>query len=780
VTCNKGGDQLGHSIATNGDFNGDGVNDIAIGAPCFHVRTWPRAGRVLVINGKTGRPIFQKRGKQTGQWFGTSVSFLPDLNGDGRDEIAVGSPGYDVTGADQGDPKLNVKESAGRVDVYQRRKRRLRIFGTHANSGFGEKIAPTSKIDDDNRADFLVSASTDINEGGGAKPGRVWMVSGRNGDLLDYRVGPKAGKNYGRALCATDDLDGDGKRDFLAGSDEVNLPNVFNAGAIDLVSTADFRGVALVQVTGARGDRLGKTVDYAGFVDDDENADFIVGAHGADDNGIIRPGLVTLFDVLGRRHWVREDSIVQEKANFGFGVATIGDINGDGIKDFAASAPNFDIFTDKTQPDVGRVVTLSGEDGEPIWALNGDHRNNEFGFGLAGGVDYDLDEVPDVVVGTPGDSPFGRRGAGSVRILSGVDGRQLLRIAGRRGLETRIVTVTATSGNTAQLQSFNRNGHRQVLNTEVLKGVKVGELDVTVLNDRNIPKPRTVQAAVSGGHGSNNSTVEVWRMGRRNVMVDKFEAFPGANFSVECAGGEANGEQYEELICVQANSADGNVMARIFRRLDEQQPFFPILEFQAFASTDLLGNVLPINADGGNVAMGDVTGGSEEEIVIGTNRGVPLVKIFSRTGQLINSFLAYDPVPSSGVDVATMDPSGAGEERIITVPREGEAIIKLFTGSGARVLHGRDNVPVFINVRPLPYMGGARVAAADIDLDDAQEILVRLPTPVSEDGVIPGGPQIFAYELTNKPNKRFVPFNPLPFGMEEGGGIAGTDRYVRD
>jgi len=775
VGCEKGGDELGWAIANNGDFNGDGVADIAIGSPCYFVRQSAHAGRVIVLDGRNGKRLFRKMGNQLNQWFGAGLSFIGDQNRDGRDELAIGSPGYDVTGFDQGDPQAGTKEQAGRVDVYTKRKRRMKIFGANVHSGFGERIAPTDDIDGEGHVDFLVSASTDSKPDGRSQPGRVWLVSGRNGDLLSFRVGPKAGKNFGRALSSTDDMDGDGLRDFLAGSDEINIPNVFNAGEIQLVSTVDMLGDELLAVDGAQGDRLGRTVDYAGIISDDNVPKFIVGAYGADDSGIKKSGLVTLFTTEGERVWVRQDSEVQHQAHFGDAVTSLGgDINGDGVIDFAASAPDFDIFVDKkAQEDAGRVVTMSGFDGQIIWSLNGDHRDNQLGYALAGRFDFDLDETNDLLVGSPGDGPLGRRGAGSVRFLSGVDGHELFRVAGRRGLETRIVTVTPETGSRARLRSFKRSGRGVALNTVALDGVNLGELDVTVLNDRNIPKPKSVQAAVSAGHGSNDSTVQVWRMGRRSIKVDEFEAFPDDNFGVECDGGQTDDQPFEELVCAQSDSNDGNVRVRILQRLDEQQPFFPNREFQVFASTDMLNPLIPIDADGANVAVGDVTGGNEEEIVVGTNRGVPLVKIFTREGVFIRSFLAYDPAASSGVDVAVIDSSGAGEKQIVTAPREGEALIKMFDGNGNRVLAGRDNIPVSVQVRPPGYTGGARVGAADVDLDDKQEMLVLIPTPA-------GDQEVSAWELTNDDVKGFTPFLPAGLTTKEGGSIAGTDRFVRD
>ena len=266
VPCRGALDLMGYSVATNGDYNGDGVPDIAMGAPCYYAHDKQAAGRVVVISGKDGRKLFRKKGNQVSQWFGAGVSFVPDQNGDGRDELAVGSPGYDVTGLDRGEPFAGTIESAGRVDVYAKGKRRLRIFGSNANSGFGATIVPTSDLNDDGRGDFLIGAESDSKPDGRSQTGRVWLASGKDGELLGYRVGPRPGKSYGRSLATTDDMDGDGKKDFLAGSDELTINDVFNAGAVDLVSTADYAGPPLLEVLGARGDRLARSVDWAGNV----------------------------------------------------------------------------------------------------------------------------------------------------------------------------------------------------------------------------------------------------------------------------------------------------------------------------------------------------------------------------------------------------------------------------------------------------------------------------------------------------------------------------------
>jgi hypothetical protein len=783
IPCNKGGDQLGFSVSTNGDFNGDGVRDIAVGSPCFFVRGNKHAGRVVIIDGRNGRRLFRKRGAQENQWFGAAVSFLPDLNGDGRDEIAIGSPGYDVSKLEQKDP-LNAKalDRAGRVDVFQRGRRRFRIFGTASLAGLGEKIAPLNDINGDNRADFVVTATGDRNANGRSQPGRAWIVSGRNGTYLGHRIGPSQGNSYGRSLAAAGDLDGDGLHDFLVGSDESNYPGILRAGIVDAISSVDPQGTPLFQTVGAKQDRLGRTVDFAGDINDDGVPEVLVGSGGSDDTGVKLSGLVSLIDLKGRRIWSRASTKIQEGARFGDSIATVGDINGDGIADFAASSPGQDYVIDKKLVyDAGRVVMLSGLDGQELWANEGVRRDEEFGYALDGHIDFDLDEIPDLVVGTPGDDPFGRRGAGSLKILSGADGHVLHMLPGRRGLETRTVTATLDDKGGVRLRAFNRSGKRRDMNVAVLDKIRPGELSIAILNDDpfnkqgdpHVAEPRGVQVAVTGGYGSNRSTVEIYRLGKQSKLIDSFQAFDSGNFGVECGAGETNGEVNEELVCAQADRAAGDVKIRIFQRLDEETPFFLTQEFVAFSKTDLWNNVTPIDAEGANVVIGHVTGDKQAEIIVGTTRGLPVVRIFKRDGTLIRTFLAYNPVEHSGVDVTVADLDGSGDNWIVTAPREGSPLIKVFNGNGDRVGWGPTNEQIAILAKPLPYVGGARVAAADLDLDDKQEILVMVP---GQDEQL----QVFGYEPTNKPVAKWTPFFPLYGGRQPGGAVAGTDRWVRN
>ena len=123
---------------------------------------------------------------------------------------------------------------------------------------------------------------------------------------------------------------------------------------------------------------------------------------------------------------------------------------------------------------------------------------------------------------------------------------------------------------------------------------------------------------------------------------------------------------------------------------------------------------------GVSVALGDVDGDGNLEIVTGPGRGEkPLVKIFSLTGEFKNSFLAYNDQFYGGVEVAVADLDNNGYSEIITGPGPGGGPqVRIFNSAG----------------RPLSqffaydqnYRGGLKLSVSDLDSDGQLEILVGL------------------------------------------------------
>ena len=127
------------------------------------------------------------------------------------------------------------------------------------------------------------------------------------------------------------------------------------------------------------------------------------------------------------------------------------------------------------------------------------------------------------------------------------------------------------------------------------------------------------------------------------------------------------------------------------------------------------------NSRGGvSVALGDVDGDSQDEIVTGPGIGLePLVKVFTMKGELKNSFLAYDKKFKGGVSVAVGDVNGDMNMEIITAPGQGG-------GPHIRIFNNEGKVMSNFFAYDESYHGGLKISASDINEDGRAEILVGL------------------------------------------------------
>lgn len=83
-------EHLGYSVGSVGDQDGDGVADWAVGAPFYFSET----GRAVIISGATDAVLANVSGSATGERFGYAFLEVPDLNADGKPEIAIGATGW--------------------------------------------------------------------------------------------------------------------------------------------------------------------------------------------------------------------------------------------------------------------------------------------------------------------------------------------------------------------------------------------------------------------------------------------------------------------------------------------------------------------------------------------------------------------------------------------------------------------------------------------------------------------------------------------------------------
>lgn len=210
------GDAMGYAIADAGDVNGDKVPDVVVAAPQV-----PGLGRgyVGLLSGKDARVLQVWVGTTTGDMLGYSVSRGVDLDGDGSNELILGSPGNDTKALDAG-AAWRVSTKDGKV--------LSRLYGDAKGDRFGASVAIAGDVDKDGRIDFLVGAPNDDNRGTDSGSARVY--SGRDNALLRSHDGAAASFEFGRSACGLGDVDGDGYADYAVGSPKYGSSTVFNLG----------------------------------------------------------------------------------------------------------------------------------------------------------------------------------------------------------------------------------------------------------------------------------------------------------------------------------------------------------------------------------------------------------------------------------------------------------------------------------------------------------------------------------------------------------------------
>jgi len=97
-TGSQPGELYGRMVIAAGDLDGDGVEDIAIGAPAYRRDTADRVGRIEFRSGKSGAVLGELIGDEADCWFGWHIRRAPDPDGHGRPALLVASLRHPVDG----------------------------------------------------------------------------------------------------------------------------------------------------------------------------------------------------------------------------------------------------------------------------------------------------------------------------------------------------------------------------------------------------------------------------------------------------------------------------------------------------------------------------------------------------------------------------------------------------------------------------------------------------------------------------------------------------------
>ncbi len=255
--------------------------------------------------------------------------------------------------------------------------------------------------------------------------GSVSAYSSLTGEKIFSKHLSEAEDELGFSLSAGEDLNGDGWRDILVGAPSARIGGSLRAGYIRVLSGLDGSILLEIQNT-VMEDQFGWSVSWAGDVDGDGKPDILVGAPQASPLAAINAGSVFVISGQSGSILYRLDG-QNPGDSFGYAVAKIGDVDGDGVPDFAVGAP---FASPSGLQQAGIVYVFSGASGSLLYSIEGGEENAGLGFSLSALSDINGDGIPEILVGAPDSSPGGRDEAGSVYIFSGLDGSQLLHFPG--------------------------------------------------------------------------------------------------------------------------------------------------------------------------------------------------------------------------------------------------------------------------------------------------------------------------------------------------------------
>mgnify|MGYP006272886389 CR=1 FL=1 len=403
--------RFGESIASAGDVDGDGVPDIVVGAPS---EGEDRPGQAHVFSGATGAALAtltsdepQKRGD-----FGIGVA--GSANGTRGVRVIVTAPRESAGDrAPQGGNLYLYEGASGSVEDDTDSP------NESPNGRFGFSIESSPDADEDGIDDVVVGAPSEVVSDEPATTGRVYVLSGEDGDDLAELEPPQEGvRLFGFSAAGLPDVNGDGVPDVVVGAVGTSTSSQPRfAGVVYVYSGEDERFLLSVSSpNGVEDGRFGSAVAHVGDTNGDGISDFVVGAPGERTGAGNEAGRAYLFSGSnGSLLHTLDSPTGQSSGRFGESVTGSVDVNGDGTPDVLVGAPS-------EASSAGRVHAFSGADGSFLATLQSprDAINGGFGTSLSIINDLDGDGTHDVLVGATGESaPDGTERAGAAYVFSG-------------------------------------------------------------------------------------------------------------------------------------------------------------------------------------------------------------------------------------------------------------------------------------------------------------------------------------------------------------------------
>jgi hypothetical protein len=340
----------GGSVSGAGDVDGDGRDDLLIGA----IGDWwiDAPGTAYLVLGPVSGTLDLSLadaalvGEEVADFAGVSVSSARDVNGDGHDDLLVGAANEDQGGDAAGAAYVVLGPVSGTLDLSLAD---AKLVGEASTDRAGVRVSGVGDVDGNGLDDLLVGANW--NDEGGANAGASYLVLGPVTGTLDLSLADAklVGEEAGDEAMGTraGDVDGDGHDDLLVGA---GGEGASNAGAAYLVlgpltGTFDL-SLADAKLVGERNyNHAGEAVSAGGDVDGDGHDDLLIGAGNQAQAGRnAGAAYLVLGPVTGTLDLALADAKLVGEAqgdlagNDPDGVASAGDVDGDGRDDLLVGA----------------------------------------------------------------------------------------------------------------------------------------------------------------------------------------------------------------------------------------------------------------------------------------------------------------------------------------------------------------------------------------------------------------------------------------------------------